>query len=134
MKNYLTGCDILGADTVGDGMMGGGGMGGYGAILSSLVDTGTSIYNQQTAKRDAEAAAREANKASQLSGPSAAQEKLAALQAEQVRKYSKKPIATKPVEIKKPFFKTGGGIAVIVTLSVTGLGAVGFALYKGLKK
>ena len=133
MKNYLTGCDILGADTIGDGMMGG----GYGALLSSLVDTGTSIYNQQTAKKDAEAAARkasaEADKA-KMAELTPAQQQLAALQAEQVRKYSKKPIATKPVETKKPFFKTGGGIAVIVSLSVVGLGGVGFAVYKGLKK
>ena len=142
MKNYLTGCDILGADDIGGDGMGGmaGGMGGgYGALLSSLVETGTSIYSQQTAKKDAANEAREAARAAgalKMAELTPAQQQLAALQASQRKLNAERGKSTVnvPVETKKPFFKTGGGIAVIVTLSVAGLGGVGFALYKGLKK
>jgi hypothetical protein len=160
MKNYLTGCDILGADTVGDGMggMAGGMGGGYGALLSSLVNTGTEIYSQQKAKSDMDNAVRSAQDkqqsalaaeaaaakvaakrpvvkqdTSKQAALAAAQERLAKVQAAQAK--FDEAHAVKPVEQpKKPFFKTGGGIAVIVSLSVVGLGGVGFAVYKGLKK
>jgi len=163
MKNYLTGTDILGAEltSVGDDAGGMGGMGGgmgWGGLISSLVNTGTSIYSQQKAKSDADNAIRSAQDkqqsalaaeaaaakvaakrpvvkqdTSKQAALAAAQERLAKVQAAQAK--FDEAHAVKPVEQpKKPFFKTGGGIAVIVSLSVVGLGGVGFAVYKGLKK
>jgi hypothetical protein len=163
MKNYLTGTDILGAEltSVGDDAGGMGGMGGgmgWGGLISSLVNTGTSIYSQQKAKSDADNAIRSAQDkqqsalaaeaaaakvaakrpvvkqdTSKQAALAAAQERLAKVQAAQAK--FDEAHAVKPVEQpKKPFFKTGGGIAVIVSLSVVGLGGVGFAVYKGLKR
>jgi len=139
MKNYLAGCDILGADDIGGDGMGGMG-GGYGALLSSLVETGTSIYSQQTAKKDAANEAREAARAAgalKMAELTPAQQQLAALQASQRKinaERGKRVVPVAPVVPKKPFFKTGGGIAVIVSVSVAGLGAVVFAVYRGLRK
>jgi hypothetical protein len=163
MKNYLTGTDILGAEltSVGDDAGGMGGMGGgmgWGGLISSLVNTGTSIYSQQKAKSDADNAIRSAQDkqqsalaaeaaaakvaakrpvvkqdTSKQAALAAAQERLAKVQAAQAK--FDEAHAVKPVEQpKKPFFKTGGGIAVIVSLSVIGLGGVGFAVYKGIKR